>query len=830
MIQMGTYFRSRNFLKLFGVSLLLALAFCVGSTKSAYAMSLNPDPSGTIPADIQTSLESCDSHNPLQSPGFEQWISPAGQPTTTSITVPDGTPYIDLEYHFVGAVCASNSAVTDTDTFVENASATTDDPNIPPGTINGIVGSILSLHFSGDYQKIGAYRHDSKVFRYFPDGGSFNKTHTITIELSTKVINSFKSGVFLCVKDGSPASDWNDFGACPAGTPTFPLFIQVEPPESKYPDGDFNWLSCDGAEGWAFDSDNYAAKLDIHLYYDSPGNLSRRQTFGPGNPNIPGQYEVVARQDVNDAYGGRPGLGHGFKIPGWQLGQFLNDAYPHTVYAYAIGVNSAGNQDGKNQFLGKKKVGPCTQPTCSGLELRDQATNQRIVSPEVGQTFTATFGAVYGGITPISQAQGAYAIYQKGAALSLKSGHIGPKPTTPYYDPYTVTIRNITISQADEYTFHWTYEWPTEDGTQQIDAGNGRHTCTPIFTVSVRPYFRVYGNDVQAGGTFTNNSSCTISEVYNPKATILAFNRVRMPWNAENADPNSPSYEQWSGSASQYAAFALGEINQFMTVGQHSARRNNNGFTRTSAISDLTFGNYHPDREIRDYVPSVGPNHPALDNQKVIHYGGESGMPSCAEDWFAHNQGNISKGPLTLPGVKVPGGVVNPGEKTALYVDGDVFIDSNINFVGGGWGTPNNNRIPSFYLIVKGNIYIDASVSQLDGVYIAQPTGVDAAGKPTDGKIYTCAVNKRAPHTSELYSDCNKKLTVNGSFIAQEVKLQRTKGTLRLSQPAEARGSGNIAEVFNFTPETYLAKPHDSLIDGSVGSEYDFITSLPPIL
>jgi hypothetical protein len=89
-------------------------------------------------------------------------------------------------------------------------------------------------------------------------------------------------------------------------------------------------------------------------------------------------------------------------------------------------------------------------------------------------------------------------------------------------------------------------------------------------------------------------------------------------------------------------------------------------------------------------------------------------------------------------------------------------------------------------------------------------------------------------------------LVVNGAFVAQHVQLQRTFGSLRNSVSGEtpqsaahacevgSTGTANrgdcAAEIFNFSPEMYLAQPPFMPSGGPASSKYDYITSLSPVL
>lgn len=90
-------------------------------------------------------------------------------------------------------------------------------------------------------------------------------------------------------------------------------------------------------------------------------------------------------------------------------------------------------------------------------------------------------------------------------------------------------------------------------------------------------------------------------------------------------------------------------------------------------------------------------------------------------------------------------------------------------------------------MIATGNIYISPNVTELDGVYTTQPLSV-AAG----GKIYTCSPplasltatdNIPASFIANAYTGCSNQLTVYGSFVANQVVMMRTFGSLRDEAP-----------------------------------------------
>jgi hypothetical protein len=199
--------------------------------------------------------------------------------------------------------------------------------------------------------------------------------------------------------------------------------------------------------------------------------------------------------------------------------------------------------------------------------------------------------------------------------------------------------------------------------------------------------------------------------------------------------------------------------------------------------------------------------------------------------------GQLRDGPetFTAPKVTILGGTVAVGNNVAMFANGDVYISGNVTYAGsgGGWSLQpgNTTNVPSFILEATGNIYIDPGVSELDGIYVAH------------GKIYTCS-NGFAPVAAvDIYDTCNtNQLTVNGSFSASQVNLERSIGTLSDASSGENLSSGVktcantavkepvcAAEIFNFSPEIYLSDPAVNQPNNGAPT-YDAITSLPPVL
>lgn len=298
---------------------------------------------------------------------------------------------------------------------------------------------------------------------------------------------------------------------------------------------------------------------------------------------------------------------------------------------------------------------------------------------------------------------------------------------------------------------------------------------------ATKKYMRIYGNDVSAGGGFGE-----ICEASDPAASIKGYTA------SQAVGPDTA----WLGASSQFGAFALGTINEFFTANM----RGPTGATNLPRPPlDLTFGN------TKNGTSKVN-----------VNEGGSSGSINCITDYFSLRD-------QVQAGNQIGTTVVPRGVARALYYDNDVYISgSGISFADeGSWG-PQVNSIPSFYLVVRGNIYIDPSVTRLDGVYIAQPRD-----DGTKGEIITCS---NIVGVTPGLGGCDNKLTINGAFIARQVRFKRTAGNLAAAGSNEPSTSGQIAEVFNFSPEVYLSPLHPSLRRSQPMTKYDYITSLPPVL
>lgn len=306
----------------------------------------------------------------------------------------------------------------------------------------------------------------------------------------------------------------------------------------------------------------------------------------------------------------------------------------------------------------------------------------------------------------------------------------------------------------------------------RIVINQAQETCAKV---GLKPYFHVYGGDVNATASF---SPCTT-----PNATTVNSYNV-------GTSPNS-SGGNFTGSGSQLAIFARGAISEFVSDSQDGP-----------LPKSLTFGNT---------------------NAAGLPWGGNLSDLTCIpnDEW---DKITAPAGSMTIDlGFNDPDlTTVGPGanQKTA-YVNGDVYITGPISYP-----QPFSlSDVPSLKIVTTGNIFIQGSIPEISGTFMAKQ------------KIYTCAAyggsGLIAPAPEQMAQVCRTPLKIYGSFIADQVKLLRTAGSryYSVANPMSVLNStdpGVPAELFLYTPDNWV-RSLDSNTSGTPQSTQS-ILNLPPIL
>ena len=374
--------------------------------------------------------------------------------------------------------------------------------------------------------------------------------------------------------------------------------------------------------------------------------------------------------------------------------------------------------------------------------------------------------------------------------------------TGPYNDGDNITINTKTYNvppgfqAGDKYcseveTVAFNDGWIGDGGPDDIVRGTAPDgTVTPsnvpegpsdthCVTINNKSLFKVYNSSVSAGGDFADasNQACdgggqlggwfdnTHSEYgfgSSAQLSALALLKITGVASAQTAATRSPTD----------LTFANSVATDKTPVGGYSAGLGGDfGLNSTAASHCLTY---------------VKPDAGAV----TLPSGDLSTLPTARKSYTYDHNLTLTNGAGAL---KV-GADTDHTSNVSIFVKGDVYISSNITYNTAGWVMNNNTKtIPSFVLHTNGNIYIAPGVTQLDGLYVAEPKA-DASGNiitpKTRGAIYTCGTAAYAPVTgTTTHTTCKNQLTVHGSFVAEHVNLMRTYGTMRNEKPHPPSGA-----------------------------------------
>lgn len=304
--------------------------------------------------------------------------------------------------------------------------------------------------------------------------------------------------------------------------------------------------------------------------------------------------------------------------------------------------------------------------------------------------------------------------------------------------------------------------------------------------VVARPYFKVFAGDISAGNGFCGTSTTN--------ASVIGW----------NTNDGATAYR---GSGVQYAIYAQGII-KGVAPGRYVPDNTNFG---GGDPKKLAFANTGIPLNAGEFGGSFQAGSCITDYF--------SGKPDTVSPWFSIGDSNNSSygvervfeanASTILRGVSENStNYFQLGNNTKLYVNGDVYINSDIT---AQLGAESVDLIPNFMLIAKGNIYIDKNVRNLFGTYVAQPNG------NSKGEIYTCssenAGNFTPVSTAQAYNECRTQLKVTGAFVARKINLQRTLGSLYMDRDGNAvsgSGQANAAEIFQYNPLTWLRQSTSS--------------------
>jgi hypothetical protein len=326
---------------------------------------------------------------------------------------------------------------------------------------------------------------------------------------------------------------------------------------------------------------------------------------------------------------------------------------------------------------------------------------------------------------------------------------------------------------------------------------NGPASCTTSFSVNqvTKPYFQVQGGDIEAGAGY---GSCTPNSI----AQIDAYNFLQ-------------SLNRYTGSFGQMASIATGSVSGF----------------NSAENSDYSAVYAAPPSSLPAIKPTSGLNFTNLDQ-------GGGNYPTCLTDYYvasgistatAYPSASNPLSTATIPSsgtynysgastLVINATQLSPGSRIVLGVTNqNVYINGNITYSN---TYTSGSTIPLFELIVSGgNIYIDPSVTNLEGVFIAEPNS------GSGGTVYTCASNAASPAPPSpvrTYAGCDQNpLTLEGSLSANTIEMLRTIGD-------DSSLSSTTAETYLYSPEEWIPEAYIPALSNQ--ENYQNITQLPPFL
>ncbi len=286
--------------------------------------------------------------------------------------------------------------------------------------------------------------------------------------------------------------------------------------------------------------------------------------------------------------------------------------------------------------------------------------------------------------------------------------------------------------------------------------------CT-IITKS--PYIAIAGGDASAGGSTT--SPCT--------------------GDGKIIGKMSPTF----GSFGEYGLIATKDVTNVASAGI------------LAPIANLTFantpsyGSYSSAHCINDYVALYAGRVPAATSPTFS----SGSIPSASGDVSYQVSGDVT----------INASTVKKGQHIVIYAPGrTVTIAGNISYDVSGYKT--FSEAPSL-VVIADKIYVQANVTQIDGVYYAGGTNgivntcVEATNNPNSGNKDKISAN----------GVCKERLIVNGAVIAKKLHNLRTKGGTDATMPAEA---------YSMRPESFLTPYARSL--SSPNMTVQFSKELPP--
>jgi hypothetical protein len=375
-----------------------------------------------------------------------------------------------------------------------------------------------------------------------------------------------------------------------------------------------------------------------------------------------------------------------------------------------------------------------------------------------------------------------------------------------------------------------------------------------------RPYIKAFGGDVMTGGWFSTGTNCQTgvgtSNYQSPNFFSATFPTTDKR-NGGILTYSKAAVNSAGGDSSQYAAFSVGEIDGRRVGPPHDGFYGAGALAATgnTSVKALNFAN----------TPAGLPFGGVFE--------GSVTQGNCIPDYYskkpssAHSINNLSEAiglsnniadfsATAAPGTNFdltngsPSFTIPAGKRITIYVNGNVYIDANILYDPAS----TVDSVPKFALIASGSIYIDKDVTELDGMYVAEPSITTPAAVGADnGIIWTCHPNNTTKLDYTYPPHCTSPLVVSGALVAKQVNFYRVGGTSAgtTSNVSTTSNTGedklttvntcssspynncHVSEVINYTPAIIMGGNFITNSNTGGGSSnglpVDSVLSLPPV-
>ena len=784
----------------------------VSSNPVNAAVTLNPDPGPNyFPADTRAYFESADAG--ANTPTVASWLTSASQPTSRSITVPQGTTSISLRFGTGAAV-----GFTPSNTTRLRATVVSSTVSSAGATTAGINGTSNTAVLTPNESSVGRFGSGWRNFTVNKPTG-FNSTENITVVLNARTVNEFYGGTYYrCTANNTPTTDLNGAN-CPVDPYVFTIRVEVVRNPVDLSGRVFDINTGNGVAGATV----FFCGTNGTTTTDANGNYTKTLDEGDGYC-----VRVIAGAPAGSGPHARPrGDDYQFAPSGtcrdYDTGSTIPDYCAAIGYecqiagldSYACGFPNTDRSVDTGLDL-VYNVPPAPVPSVDAIidlpaeaypgetvpytyRGRNTSTNMTYQIDYTNAGSNAAFPASSG--TSGSLAPSATAI--------LGSGNVTIPGNALPGTPICTTLKVDSVST------------PSATDTEV-------KCMIVVSTASVT----VESADIAAGAAFHATGQCD-SDLLIKSATYDPFGTEPLEDRGIHSRLRNRTGGGVLGSIVEYGAFATGPVDG---LGTHYAQR---GPADTTLSEQLLFSNTATDKGYNfgrtptvlrcihnyyrmvltqaqntaaryDYQEITGSNNNRTD---ALRNRIRTPSPASSGVGVSFIDGDQTFSNLTVGGNQVEG-------QHIIIVNGDITIDGDILYEEPFPGTQPTD-IPALVVIACGNISINEGVTQVYGMYIAQPRDSCDPGVGGGGKIYTCSI-------LAITGLCNQQLNIYGSFIAQKLYLRRSYNSYlnQLNNPRQQSLQFG-AEAFHFKPEVFIADPLRTFLSNAT-TDFSTYRELPP--